>query len=133
MARDGLFPGAAARVNAGGTPAVSLALSVAAVAAFLVMGSPNAAFELDSIFIATGYVITFVTFFALRRKEPDAPRPYRARGYPWVQAAALAIILAFLGTVAVGNLRNVLITLGVLAVSWPASRLVRRAVKSNLS
>jgi APA family basic amino acid/polyamine antiporter len=126
MARDGLFPPAATRVNEGGTPAVALALSVAAVIAFLVMGSPAAAFELDSIFIAVGYVVTFVAFFVLRRKEPDAPRPYRARGYPWVQAAALIIILGFLGTVAVGNVRDVLITLAVLAVSWPLSKLVRR-------
>ena len=129
MSRDGLFPRAGERVNQGGTPHVALALSVLAVGGFLVMGSPNAAFELDSVFIATGYVITFAAFFWLRRREPDAPRPYRARGYPWVQLAALVIILAFLVTVAVGNVWNVLITLGVLLVSWPASHVVRRLIR----
>ena len=44
------------------------------------------------------YVLTIVGLFVLRRRRPDADRPYRAIGYPVVPAlyvaAATAILLA---------------------------------------
>ena len=46
------------------------------------------------------YVLTIVGLFVLRRKRPDAERPYRAFGYPVVPAlyivAASAILLVLL-------------------------------------
>ncbi len=45
------------------------------------------------------YGLTLVGLFVLRRRLPDAPRPYRAFGYPFVPAlylAAAAVILAVL-------------------------------------
>jgi APA family basic amino acid/polyamine antiporter len=30
------------------------------------------------------YAATVVGLFVLRRKRPDAPRPYRCTGYPWL-------------------------------------------------
>ena len=35
------------------------------------------------------YVATVAGVFVLRRKRPDAPRPYRCTGYPWVPALYL--------------------------------------------
>ena len=46
------------------------------------------------------------TVFVLRRKEPDAPRPYRTWGYPFVPAlfvAAAAVLLYYTFT---ENIRN---------------------------
>jgi len=37
------------------------------------------------------YVATVAGVFVLRRKRPDAPRPYRCTGYPWVPALYLVI------------------------------------------
>jgi APA family basic amino acid/polyamine antiporter len=47
------------------------------------------------------YVLTILGLFILRRKRPDAPRPYRAFGYPWVPAlyvlaAATILVVLFL-------------------------------------
>jgi APA family basic amino acid/polyamine antiporter len=131
MARDGLFPQAATRVNAGGTPHVALALSVAAVAGFMLTGSFTAAIALDSVFIGALYLVTVLAFFWLRRRAPDARRPYHARGYPWVQGAALVFVLLFLATIAVGDVKDVLITAGLLVVSWPASRWVRGIIQRD--
>jgi APA family basic amino acid/polyamine antiporter len=33
------------------------------------------------------YVVTVLAVFVLRTKRPDAPRPYRAFGYPWIPIA----------------------------------------------
>ena len=39
------------------------------------------------------YVLTLVGLFVLRRTRPDAPRPYRALGYPWLPAIYIAMAL----------------------------------------
>jgi APA family basic amino acid/polyamine antiporter len=62
----------------------------------------------------------------LRRREPDAPRPYRAWGYPWVQTVAFIIALAFLIGVAMGDPRGTLLGVGVLAAAVPVYLLVAR-------
>ncbi len=126
MARRGIFPHHATRVNAGGTPSAALAATLVVVAAFLFSGSFAAILAVDSILIVVLSIVTFTSFFVLRRREPDTPRPYRAWGYPWVQGAALVIAVAFLIVVAVGDPWNTLIAFGLIALSWPASRLVRR-------
>ena len=40
------------------------------------------------------YVLTVFAVFILRRKLPDAPRPYRCTGYPWFPA-----LYVILGTI----------------------------------
>src|SRR5947209_2828187 len=40
------------------------------------------------------YVLTVFAVFILRRKMPDAPRPYRCTGYPWLPA-----LYVLLGTI----------------------------------
>jgi APA family basic amino acid/polyamine antiporter len=56
--------------------------------------------ELTSLFIFAAwifYALATLAMFRLRRTEPDMPRPYRTRGYPWVPAlfvlGALALTL----------------------------------------
>ena len=39
------------------------------------------------------YVLTLVGLFVLRRTRPDAPRPYRALGYPWLPAIYIVMAL----------------------------------------
>jgi basic amino acid/polyamine antiporter, APA family len=126
MSRDGLFPKGATAINEGGTPTVALALTFAVSALFLLSGSFNAVLGIDTIFIVVLYAVSFTALFVLRRREPTAPRPYRAWGYPWVPGLALLIALAFLAVTAVDDVHDTLIALACLLASWPASRLVRR-------
>jgi APA family basic amino acid/polyamine antiporter len=42
------------------------------------------------------YVLTIFGLFILRRKRPDAERPYRAFGYPVVPALYLAVASAIM-------------------------------------
>jgi APA family basic amino acid/polyamine antiporter len=128
MARDGLFPVQATRVNAGGTPTIALILSLVLVGGFLFAGSFDTVLGVDAFFIALLYVITFAALFRLRRREPDAPRPYRAWGYPFVPGLAVLFALGLLAAMTLGDRRGALISGGVLLVSWPASRVVRRLI-----
>ncbi len=53
--------------------------------------------ELTSLFIFAAwifYALAVLAMFRMRRSEPDLPRPYRTRGYPWVPAAFVLGALA---------------------------------------
>lgn len=129
MARDGLFPPQATHVNKGGTPTTALALSLAFTGIFLLSGSFNAVLAVAVFFSLSLYLLTYVSLFVLRRREPDAPRPYRAWGYPVVPALAIVCVIFLLITMALGDPRSAAIALGVLVVSWPMSHLVRRLIR----
>ncbi len=83
MAKDGLFFHSVARVQPKyHTPVVSL--MVQAVWACLLTLSGTYGDLLDYVIFAAifFYILTIAGIFRLRRTRPDAPRPYRAWGYP---------------------------------------------------
>ena len=96
------------------------------VAAFLLTGSFTKVLAIDSILIVTLYAITFLTLFALRRREPDTPRPYRARGYPFLPALILLIAIALIAATSLGDPRGALVVFALLLASWPVAWVVRR-------
>ena len=126
MARDGLFPHQATAINAGGTPVVALAMSLALTGATLFTGSFSFIIGVDSFFIVVLYLINFSSLFALRRKEPDTPRPYRAWGFPVVPGLAFAIAALLLVAMTLGDRVGALITAGMMLVCWPMSKIVGR-------
>ena len=125
MASDGLAAGAAVRVNRGGTPTVALLLSSLVAAAFVATGTFEEVIAVLAFFFVANYAISFTALFALRRREPDLPRPYRCWGYPWTNALVLLCSLLFLAGAVVGDRANSLWALGLLAASWPVYRLAR--------
>src|SRR5437868_778928 len=77
MGRDRLFWRGATRVNAGGTPTSSLALSTAVAVLMIVFsGAFGRLLAAIAFFFVTDYTLAFLSVFVLRRREPDAPRPY---------------------------------------------------------
>jgi APA family basic amino acid/polyamine antiporter len=71
------------------------------------------------------YALVFLTVFILRRREPTAPRPFRARGHPWTTGLVLAFSIAFLVAVVYADTRNSIYSLVLLGASWPVYRYVR--------
>ena len=82
MSRDRLLPPAFARVNAGGTPALGLLASTAAAVLFILWGRLQQVLAVMAFFFVANYVMAFLAVFVLRRREPDAPRPFRRLGLP---------------------------------------------------
>jgi len=69
-----------------------------------------------------------VALYALRRRQPSRPRPYRAWGYPWLPALYLVANACIAGVMLFGNPRESGICLAVIASGIPAYRyFVRRA------
>jgi basic amino acid/polyamine antiporter, APA family len=126
MSRDGLFSHRAATVNEGGTPTVALLLSAVVAILFIVFGRTfEQVITVLAFFFIANYTLSFVSLFLLRRREPQRPRPYRAWGYPWTTAVALAGSVAFLGGAIAGDTRNSVFALLLLGASYPLFRLTR--------
>lgn len=126
MSRDGLLPALLERVNPGGTPVPSLSASIVLALGLIVTNTFNTVLAMLAFLFVANYALTFSTVFILRVREPDAPRPFRVPGYPYVPGLALAGSLAFIVAALVGNLLSSLIAVGLVAISWPVYRIFRR-------
>jgi APA family basic amino acid/polyamine antiporter len=127
VSREGLGIPVATRVNTGGTPTVALVSSALVAIAFLATGTFETIIAIAAFFFVADYTLSFIAVFVLRRREPDAPRPYRAIGHPWTTGFVLLGSLAFLASAIVGDRRNSLYALGIVVVSYPIFRLTRQA------
>ena len=127
MSSDGLFSRIATRVNAGGTPTVALGASALVAGIFILSGTFEAVIALLAVFFVANYALSFIALILLRRRAPDVARPYRAWGYPFTTLVALGGSLAFLGATIAGDPATAGKAGMVLALSYPAYRLVRRS------
>ena len=82
MAREGWISQKAAAVNGGGTPYVALATTTLMSAAMILTGTFNQLIALFAVLNLLYYIAAFLAVFVLRRRSPEAQRPYRAYGYP---------------------------------------------------
>ena len=126
MSRDGLFSERAATVNAGGTPTVSLFLSASVSVLFIVFGQTfDRVIIVLAFFFVANYILSFISLFVLRHREPEKPRPYRAWGYPVTPGLALVGSVLFLAGAVYADRTNSLYALLLLAASYPVFRLVK--------
>lgn len=93
MSRDGLFFRAVGKLHPRyKTPAAALALQAAWAIVLCISGTYNQLLDYIIFAVLLFYILTICGLFVLRRKRPDAERPYKAFGYPWLPA--LYIVLA---------------------------------------
>ena len=95
MARDNAFFKSAGRVHPKyKTPAASIVAQAVLAIVLILTGS------LDSIANYVGFAITLfagtavAAVFVLRAREPNAPRPFKALGYPWTPAIFVIVSAA---------------------------------------
>jgi APA family basic amino acid/polyamine antiporter len=124
MSRDDLFWKRAAVVNEGGTPTIALALSLLVSLLFIIFGEKfETVISVLAFFFVVNYILSFVSLFVLRWREPDKPRPYRAWGYPVTTGLALIGSVLFLVGAIRAETKNSVYALVLLAVSYPVFRL----------
>jgi basic amino acid/polyamine antiporter, APA family len=137
VARDHPFLGRFSRIHPGTrTPAWAIAGMCAWACALILLGGlswdPNAQlFNLMSEWTVFGgsifYFSAVVAVFVLRAKRPDAERPYRTWGYPFVPLVFLAFYAFLLVTMFWENPTHRLTGLGLIAIGglvylWKAER-----------
>jgi len=113
MARDGLFFKATGKLNARSVPAVGLVLQCLWTCLLVLprtrlrdaAGAPRLDPHAQELYgnlysnlldyvvfaVLIFYVLTILGLFVLRRKRPDAERPYRAFGYPVIPALYIVV------------------------------------------
>ena len=138
MAKEGAFWSGAAHLAPGtGVPTRALWIQAVWACAFILSGTFEQLLNLVSLAMLAIGAITVASVYVLRRRRPDAPRPYRATGYPFSPAfflVASALVVAVMTGEALtkGELKHwyPLFGLGILPVAFVFSlawgRLKRR-------
>jgi len=130
MAIDGRFFGGVDRVHEiYRTPHIAILVQGgAAIALLLLLQSFPKILDFTTFAIVLATMADTVALYALRRRQPSRPRPYRAWGYPWLPALYLVANACIAGVMLFGNPRESGICLAVIASGIPAYRyFVRRA------
>lgn len=120
MARDGLFFQSLAKLSSRSRVPTGALIAQAVWASILTL---SGSFDTLTDYVIFGswifYGLTTSAVFALRRRLPHAPRPYRTWGYPIVPALfLLATVWLLVSTLLTAPLRS-LIGLGLIALGWP--------------
>jgi len=134
MAKNGMLFSGASRVNRGGTPTVSLFLSVLVAVLFIAGGKIfERVVAIMAFFFVADYAMAYAAVFVLRWRQPELPRPYRAWGYPWTTGLALLGSIAFLIGAIFGDRENSVYAVLVLALSYPLFLLSRFLLKRSVN
>ena len=127
MAEDGVFFPALARVHPRyRTPGASL---IAQGLWSIVLAFSGTYEQLYTYAVFAAFVFHAATAAAvihLRRTRPEAPRPYRTWGYPWVPMVFAAASIAFVVNTLVERPMESLLGLGLVALGLPAYAWWRR-------
>ena len=100
MARDGLFFASAGQIHPRfETPSTSIIAQAVWSGLLVLSGSAGALTSYTGFAIVLFSGLAVSALFVLRQREPDAPRPFRALGYPFapavfVLASALILVTA---------------------------------------
>ena len=116
LARGGYLPVVLAQLNGRGAPHWALAAGgVVGVLALCTLPTDQVII-LSVLGALVMYVVSLVSLFVLRRREPGLARPFAVPGYPAVPLTALALALLSLGTLVYSNLVLSAVFLGGLLV-----------------
>ncbi len=133
MALDGLLLPGVDRVHATyGTPSVAIARqALIAIALLLALRTFPSALDYTVFAIVLATMADTTALYALRRKQPRRPRPYRAWGYPVVPAIYLAANAAIAGAMIWGRPRECAIGVAMLLVGIPFYALAARRARAR--
>jgi basic amino acid/polyamine antiporter, APA family len=126
LSRDHLLPHQLGFVNAGGSPQLALLMTAMGSIALAATGSFIFVFGLIGTLDTVAGVIVIIAFFALRRREPNLARPFRAIGYPALPILALAIELFLLVLFNAADRRGFLAVIVLSALCVPLAWIARR-------
>ena len=127
MASDGVFFRKLAEVHPRfGTPAFSVLVSSAWAIVLAATGSFEQLFTYVIFAAWVFYVLAGASVFVLRRRRPDAPRPFRVPGYPWTPLVFVAAAAAIVVNTIWARPQRSLLGLGIVALGLPAYHAWRR-------
>jgi APA family basic amino acid/polyamine antiporter len=97
MAKDGLFFKRAGELNRNAVPQIALWVQCIIACAWSLSGKYGQLLDMISFVVVLFYILTIAGIFILRKKRPDADRPYKAFGYPFLPILYILMGAAFCG------------------------------------
>jgi APA family basic amino acid/polyamine antiporter len=94
MAKDGVFFKKAAVLNKASVPSWALWAQCFWASALCLTGKYGDLLDFVVIIVLIFYILTILGIFILRRKMPDAERPYKAFGYPFLPGLYIVVATA---------------------------------------
>jgi ethanolamine permease len=131
LARGGYLPGFLARLNGRGAPHWALVAGGGVGLLALFTGTTAQVIILSVLGALVMYIVSLVSLFALRRREPELARPFAVPGYPLVPLVALALAVVSLGALVYSNLLLSGIFLAGLLVAMVLYWLLGRQINSD--
>jgi APA family basic amino acid/polyamine antiporter len=114
---DGLFFRRFAHLSPGASvPAASVALHGIFAAVLAISGTFDQLTNLATLAFVLFWGLSGVALLVLRRKMPEAPRPFRAPGYPFVPLAFVLVMAGILVSAFIENPAEALATFALVAV-----------------
>lgn len=95
MARDRLFFAKTGQLNKHSVPEYALWVQCLIASILCLSGKYGDLLDMVSFVVVLFYVLTIIGIFILRRKRPNADRPYKAFGYPVLPAIYILMGIAF--------------------------------------
>ncbi len=94
MAKDGLFLKKAGEINKAGVPEWALWVQCVWASALCLTGKYGDLLDFVIIIVLIFYILTIYGIFILRKKMPNAERPYKAFGYPFLPLVYIIVAVA---------------------------------------
>lgn len=95
MAKDGLFFSKVGTLNKHAVPGFGLWIQCIFASLWCLSGKYGDLLDMISFVVVMFYMLTIAGIFILRKKRPDAERPYKAFGYPVLPVLYILMGLAF--------------------------------------
>jgi basic amino acid/polyamine antiporter, APA family len=95
MAKDGLFFKQSGTLNKNAVPEVALWMQCVVAGILCLSGKYGNLLDMISFVVVLFYALTIAGIFILRKKMPDAERPYKAFGYPILPAIYIVMAIVF--------------------------------------
>jgi len=127
---DRLLPRAFTNVNAGGSPTAAYFMSAVGTLALAATGAFTLVFGLIATLNAASGVLVDISYWVLRFREPQLPRPFRAAGYPVLPAIPLLVDGSLVVLFAMADYTGGLVAVGLGLLCIPFALIAQRARKA---
>jgi len=119
MAKEGLFFKKASRLNKNDVPGFALWVQCIWASVLCLSGTYGELLNYTTFASLLFYIVTIIGLFVLRKKYPDAERPYKAFGYPIVPVIYIIIALSICIILLITTPENTGWGLAIIALGIP--------------
>ncbi len=116
MSRAGYLPKFLSKTNSKGAPVHSIVIMSLIGMIFVLTGQTAVIIVISSFGAVALYIISMISLFILRSREPELNRPFKV-AYPLVPAVAIIIAFVFLVALIISNFSTVLWVVGAYALA----------------